>query len=104
MKRLSFYVLAGLISSLALLTTSCKDDEATPAQIQPVDPSVPSGTTTIGSMAFTAQSGKPTTGTASLISDANGDYFVAFDSDFNTDLGTGTVSVFLTKNLTTLLL
>ena len=52
----------------------------------------------MGSLA--AQNGTPTKGTVNTGSDEKGTYFVKFGSDFTTELGTGTVTVYLSTSAT----
>ena len=49
---------------------------------------------------LTAQNGTPTKGTVNTGSDEKGTYFVKFGSDFTTELGTGTVTVYLSTSAT----
>lgn len=99
MRKLSYLATIGLVSALALTVTSCDDEDPEPATVT-VDSSQPSGALTVVDLEteFTPESGKPTTGSASIVTDANGDYFVRLDEDFSTDFGTGTVSIFLAKS------
>lgn len=102
MKKVSIYLIAAL-SSLSLFT-SCSDDDAetiTVTETVTVDSSVPTGTTTVSrSGNFVAESGAPTTGSASIITDADGEYFVTLSDDFATNQATGTVSIFLAQSAT----
>ncbi|ADV49636.1 DM13 domain-containing protein [Cellulophaga sp. E16_2] len=95
-----------LISKVALvsvfiLTTSCSSDDDTETIIETVtiDSSLPNGTlvaSRVGS--FVAESGTPTAGTAELGTDDDSTSFIHFESDFTTELGTGTVGIFLSTS------
>ncbi len=64
-----------------------------------IDTSLPNGALTIQrSGPFMDQNGAGSTGTASLGKDGQDKQFLVFDQAFNTALGTGTVTVFLSKS------
>lgn len=93
MKNLIFL----LFLSIVTLMVSCNDDNNTTV----IDSSKPSGKFTIQREGtFTAQNGTPTTGMAEIGIDEKGEQFVHFDSDFKTELVTGTVTVYLSKGQT----
>lgn len=86
-----------LISVLSLfILTSCDDDNETVM----IDTSLPEGTFTAQkSGSFMEQNGTGSTGTAQLGTDSNGTQFLAFGSNFMTNLGTGTVTVYLSTSM-----
>ncbi|MBU2994959.1 DM13 domain-containing protein [Cellulophaga baltica] len=90
------------LMSVFVLTTSCSsDDDSTETIVETVevDSSLPSGTLVVAkSGEFIAESGTPTMGTAELGTDDDDSSFVHFTSDFTTELGTGTVGVFLSTS------
>lgn len=95
MKNLVFLLL--LMTSIAFVTTSCNDDDETTT----TDSSLPTGKFTAQrDGALVAQNGTPTKGTAEIGTDEDGEQFVRFASDFMTELGTGTVTVYLSKSQT----
>ena len=85
-----------LFVSFALFISSCnKNDE----NIQTIDSSQPVGAFTASrSGTFVAQNGTPSAGTASLGTDEDGTNFLRFGSDFVTELGTGTVTIYLSTS------
>ncbi len=92
----SIFLLFALISFVGF--TGCDDDEATEVI---VDSSLPQGTFTSQLRGdFVAQNNTPTSGTAELGTDEENTPFLRFDSAFNTDLGTGTVSVYFSTSET----
>jgi len=81
---------------MALLTWSCSDES-----VVTVDTSKPDGAFTIAKDgAFVEQNATGSKGTASLGTDSKGTEFLKFSSDFNTNLGTGTVTVYLSTSMT----
>lgn len=80
----------------AVAFASCtKTEEVT------VDTAVPVGAFTAKSSgALTAQNGTPTKGTASVGTDTKGTYFMKLGSDFTTELGTGTATLYLSTSAT----
>ena len=86
-----------LFSLLILGFVACKDDDMPEPEI--IDSSQPTGVFTVTrSGMFTAQNGTPTAGTAELGTDEDGEYFLRFGSNFMTELGTGTVSIYLSTS------
>ncbi|MCB0546913.1 MAG: DM13 domain-containing protein [Phaeodactylibacter sp.] len=85
-----------LLASFVLFLASCnKEDE----KIQIIDSSQPVGELTVlRSGTFVAQNGTPSAGAAALGTDEDGAYFLRFGSDFITELGTGTVTVYLSTS------
>jgi len=93
--KLSIYSFAIMFLSFALFTTSCGKDEETIT----VDSSQPNGTFTVERTGtFTAQSSTPTAGTAEYGKDTDGTYFIRLADNFTTELGTGTVSAYLSTS------
>lgn len=65
-----------------------------------IDSSMPQGDFSVAlSGSFVEQNGTGSTGTAELGIDSKGTEFLKFDSDFNTNLGTGTVTVYLSTSM-----
>lgn len=84
--------------SLFILATSCSNDD-TETIIETVDSSLPNGTLVVSrSGTFVAESGTPTRGTAELGTDNDRVSFIRFTNNFTTELGTGTVGVFLSTS------
>lgn len=95
MKNLLFLLL--LMTSVAIVNTSCNEDDETTT----TDSSLPTGKFTAQrSGTLVAQNGTPTKGAAEVGTDEDGEQFVRFGSDFMTELGTGTVTVYLSKGQT----
>ncbi len=95
MKNLIFLLL--LMTSITFVTTSCNDDDETTI----TDSSLPTGKFTAQRTGtFVAQNGTPTKGIAEVGTDEDGKQFVRFSNDFTTKLGTGTVTVYLSKSQT----
>ncbi len=93
MKKLIFMLLA-----LPLLFGSCDDDEP---ETMIIDSSLPQGEFTAARTGnFVDENEAGSTGSAALGTDADGDQFVRFGEGFNTALGTGTVTVFLSTSAT----
>lgn len=75
---------------------SCEEENTETVMI---DSSQPSGTFTVQrSGAFVEQNGTGTMGTAELGIDADGEQFIRFGQNFQTNLGTGTVTIFLSTS------
>ena len=88
--------LIALLIAMSFAFFSCEDDEVTP-----VDSSLPSGTFTPSkSGSFVAQNGTSSAGIAQLGTDAQGASFLYFGPNFTTELGTGTVPVYLSTSNT----
>lgn len=99
MKKTIYYLFAVALSSAVLM--SCGDDEDPEPEtvIETVDSSQPMGETSTTKMGVLVEENDTgTKGTAKIIKDADGIYFLELGSDFETNLGTGTVSVFLAKS------
>lgn len=84
---------------LGLLSTTFIACEKEDPQPEIIDSSLPTGTLTVArSGDFTAQNSTPTAGTAALGTDDDGETFLRFNNGFMTELGTGTVSVYLSTS------
>jgi hypothetical protein len=99
----NFRLLCLLLAFGSFTLVSCSDDDDdndTPTQVT-IDSSQPSGSFTAsrGGM-LTAQNNTPTMGTVELGMDAQGSNFLHFASNFTTELGTGTVSIYLSTSAT----
>ena len=82
--------------ALALTLASCQKDNTTT-----IDTAKPNGTfTTERQGTFTAENGTPTQGAASIGKDTDGKQWVRLGSDFKTELGTGTATVYLSTSAT----
>lgn len=80
---------------LGLVSCSEDNDPVT------IDPTKPTGALNIlRSGGFVAQNGSGSKGTAALGTDSQGKEFLQFDQAFNTALGTGTVTVYLSTSAT----
>ncbi len=83
------------IALVALLFSSCGKDDT----VVTVDSSQPNGAfTVVRSGTLTAENGTPTKGLIALGKDAQGTNFLRLGSDFVTELGTGTVTVYLSTS------
>jgi hypothetical protein len=92
MKNLLNYFFA-----VILITTACSDEE----EVVMIDSSLPQGefsTQRMGS--FVDQNNAGSSGTAALGTDSQATSFLRFNEGFNTALGTGTVTVFLSTSET----
>lgn len=88
MKKLIFILLA-----LPLFLVACDDDET---ETMVIDSSLPQGELDVVSMGqFVAQSSTSTSGSVQLGIDTEDDSFVRLSENFMTELGTGTVTVYL---------
>lgn len=97
MKRIFSAILA--IVALSLTAASCSSDSGT-ATVQ-VDTTKPVGAFTVTkSGTLTAQNGTPTTGKIEMGTDSQSTTFIHLGSDFKTELGTGTATVYLSKTAT----
>ena len=89
-KQLSFFAI------IVMFFMACSDDDANEVII---DSSMPQGQFTVAETGtFVAQSGTNSTGTAELGTDEDGTQFLHFGSNFNTNLATGTVTVYLSTS------
>jgi len=96
--KLSIFSCAFMLFALSLTITSCGDDDAMTVTI---DSSTPNGTLTVErSGTLTAENGTPTAGTVEYGQDDDGTYFVRLADNFTTELGTGTVSAYLSTSNT----
>ena len=85
------------VMALALLFASCKKSTETIT----VDSSNPVGAFTASKRGnLTAQNGTPTTGIIQLGTDTQGTTFLHLGSNFRTELGTGTATVYLSTSAT----
>ncbi len=88
-------LLFSFLFAFAALVSCSKTETVT------VDSSVPNGTFTSKlSGALTAQNGTPTAGTASIGTDGQSTNWVKLGSDFKTELGTGTATLYLSTSAT----
>jgi len=95
MKKMFF--LFPLLAALAFGFVGCDDDDD--VEIQIVDPTIPTGDFVAQrSGTFTAQSGTPTSGTVELGLDDDSEQFLRFADNFTTELGTGTVTIYLSTS------
>jgi hypothetical protein len=86
--------MAGVISILSL--AACGDDD-----VVTIDSAKPDGTFTVAKDGtFVEQNATGSTGTTSLGTDSKGTEFLMFGSNFNTNLATGTVTVYLSTSMT----
>ncbi|QWX84401.1 DM13 domain-containing protein [Cellulophaga sp. HaHaR_3_176] len=98
-----FYLISKVaFVSIFMLTVSCSDDDnetETIIETVIVDSSLPNGDLTVVSAgSFVAENGTPTAGTVEVGTDTDSSNFVHFGSDFTTELGTGTVGIFLSTS------
>ena len=95
MKR-KFVKLTSIISVFAFALIGCSDDDV---ETITIDTAAPAGTFQVARQGnLTAESGTPTQGVVQIGSDSNGTDFVRFSDDFTTELGTGTVGIFLSTS------
>jgi hypothetical protein len=88
MKKL-FLMLLGF----SMLFSACKDETETMV----IDSSLPQGEFEVSRMgSFVDQNDVGTSGSAALGTDSESDEFLRFSDNFMTELGTGTVSIYLT--------
>ncbi|WP_159085997.1 DM13 domain-containing protein [Flavobacterium faecale] len=98
MKRIFIAVFA---LALTFTTVSCSNDSDPAATTVTVDSAAPIGAFTVSkSGTLTAQNGTPTTGKIETGTDSQGNSFVHLGTDFKTELGTGTATVYLSKTAT----
>ena len=83
-----------LFLGAALAFAACTKTETTT-----VDSAKPTNFTKQRAGTFVAQSGTPTAGAAEIGKDAAGAQWVRLGSDFKTELGTGTATVYLSKSM-----
>ena len=95
MKR-KFVLLTSIFSVFAFVLIGCSDDSS---ETITVDTSLPVGDFEVERQGdLVAESGTPTQGTVQLGSDSEGTDFLRFSDDFTTELGTGTVGIFLSTS------
>ena len=81
---------------LPLFFLACEEDSP---EVMTIDSSMPVGELSVmRSGTFVEQNGTGTMGMASLGTDDNGEQFLRFDPAFQTNLGTGTVTIFLSTS------
>nr|WP_288977356.1 DM13 domain-containing protein [uncultured Allomuricauda sp.] len=99
MKR-KFFKLASIISVFAFVLVGCSDDDGeTIVETITIDTSLPVGALEVDRQGdLVAESGTPTQGTVQIATDSEGTNFVRFSDDFTTELGTGTVGIFLSTS------
>lgn len=86
-----------LLAFLFLAFTACNNDD----DPEIIDSSVLTGQFTVAnSGTFVAENGTPTAGTVEVGTDEDGETFLRFGSNFTTELGTGTVSIYLSTSQT----
>jgi hypothetical protein len=94
MRFFSFVFLA--LSMVAF--TACQEDAPDPVEIV-IDSSQPQGTFTAQrSGTFVEQNGTGSAGAAQIGTDSTGTQFLRFGDDFMTNLGTGTVTIYLSTS------
>lgn len=109
--RQRIFSIAGVFSIIALIAaSSCSNDDPetvivtetvteTDTVIVEVDSSLPVGNLTVARQGtLTAESGTPTEGIVELGTDTQNINFLRFGDDFMTELGTGTVGIFLSTS------
>lgn len=85
-----------LLTSSFVLFTACDNDDDS---VEIIDSSRPTGELVVSrSGDFVAQNGTPTQGNAALGTDEDETNFLRFSNDFMTELGTGTVSIYLSTS------
>jgi len=83
---------------LSALIVACGDDDTTETIV--VDPTLPQGTFAVSRAGnFVEQNGTGSAGLAELGTDSDGVQFLRFGSDFTTNLGTGTVTVYFSTSM-----
>ena len=98
MKKSIIYLMS--IAVIGLVSCSKDDDSDPVTQTITVDSSQPMGTFNVmRSGSFVEQNSTGSQGTAELGTDDNGTSFLRFGSDFMTELGTGTVSVYFSTSM-----
>jgi hypothetical protein len=91
-RKLSFFAI------IVLLFAACSEDDPTEVVI---DSSLPQGPfSSMKSGMFVEQNGTGSTGTSELGTDSEGTQFLHFGNNFNTNLATGTVTVYLSTSET----
>ena len=94
--KLQSLIFAFFALSIALSFTSCSKD----AEEILIDTSKPQGTFTASKTgALVTQNNTPTAGTVRIGTDSKGVQFVQLGSDFKTEQGTGTVSIYLSTTM-----
>ena len=86
-----------LIFLLGVIGVSCNDDDPEVITIDPTRPEAPFSVSSMGN--FVEQNGTGSTGTAELGTDADGVQFLRFANNFNTNLATGTVTVYFSTSM-----
>ncbi|MGS0524774.1 hypothetical protein ACU8V7_05805 [Zobellia nedashkovskayae] len=107
MKNRNFSI-ALLALAMTTFVVSCSDDDTeietvtvTETETIEVDSSLPVGDLAVAASGnLTAESGTPTQGLVELGIDTGDTNFVHFADDFTTELGTGTVGIFLSTSET----
>jgi len=85
-----------ILFMLPLFFFACEEDSQ---DVVMIDTSMPTGELSVmRSGSFVEQNGTGTTGMAALGTDDNGEQFLRFDPGFQTNLGTGTVTIFLSTS------
>jgi Electron transfer DM13 len=95
MKLKAFTFALFSFATVALFTACTKDKEII------IDSSQPQGTFTVAKNGtFVEQNATGSKGAAQLGTDSNGTQFLKFGSEFSTNFGTGTVTVYLSTSMT----
>lgn len=100
MKKLLHPLLAlSLLAALPAAFVACNnDDDPEPDRVFTADPV--GMVTSLKTGTISPQNGTPTRGTLAVIRDAQNNEFVQLNEDFTSDFHTGTVTVYLAKDLT----
>ena len=95
------FLLVALLAAPGLLS-SCSDNKDNPApQVPETSTVLPSGNvSTLKTGTIAPQNSTPTTGTLTIVRDANNREFVQLADDFKSDFHTGTVTIYLAKATT----
>lgn len=97
MKRIIITMLA--LVAISITTVSCSKETET-VEVA-VDTAIPVGAFTVSKMGtLTAENGTPTKGKIEIGTDSQNTTFVHLGSDFTTEQGTGTATVYLSKTAT----
>lgn len=97
MKRIFIAIFALALTTMTTVSCSSNSDNVTVE----VDSSLPVGTFTVKKTGtLTAQNGTPTKGKIEIGVDSKNTTFVHLGSDFTTELGTGTATVYLSTTAT----
>ncbi|MBE0393141.1 DM13 domain-containing protein [Flavobacterium sp. PL002] len=98
MKRHFLTIIALAFISLSIVSCSSDDTETVTVQVDSTQPTGQFTATQTGTL--TAQNGTPTAGKIEIGTDTSNNTFVHLGSDFTTELGTGTATIYLSKTAT----